>query len=174
MLIRSLLVGLLLAAAAGRVADAQSSDALLAARAIDAVRGYVHFSIFDDVTVSVARGVVRLDGRVTMPFKREEIGARVAKVAGGREVANEIQVLPFIGSDIDLRRTVAAAIYGHPAFWAYASMAHPPIHIIVERGQVRLTGVVNNQVEKRLAYALAQVPGAFGVTNELRIEGAGP
>jgi hypothetical protein len=33
---------------------------------------------------------------------------------------------------------------------------------------------VNNQVEKRLAYALAQVPGAFGVTNELRIEGAGP
>jgi osmotically-inducible protein OsmY len=170
MWIRFLLVGLLLSAAPGPAADAQTHDALVAARAIEAVREYVHFSIFDDVTVSVTGGAVRLDGRVTMPFKREEIGARVARATGALEVVNDIQVLPLLGSDIDLRRTVAGAIYGHPAFWAYASMARPPIHIIVERGHVRLTGVVNNQMERRLAQALAQVPGAFGVTNELRIE----
>ena len=92
---RSLLVGLLLAAAVGQVVEAQSADALLAGRVVEAVREYAHFSIFDEVTVSVSRGAVRLDGRVTAPFKRAEIGARVARVPGVREVTNEVEVLPL-------------------------------------------------------------------------------
>jgi hyperosmotically inducible periplasmic protein len=172
MWIRVLIVGLLLSVVGGRTADAQSQDASISAAAINAVGSYVHFSIFDDVTVAVTNGLVRLDGRVTMPFKREDIGKRVARIAGVREVINDIEVLPLLGTDIDLRRAIAAAIYGHPAFWQYASMARPPIHIIVERGHVRLTGAVTSLVEQRLAYALAQVSGAFTVTNELRVEKA--
>jgi hyperosmotically inducible protein len=166
-----LLVGLLLATGIpAEVAGAASQDAAAAERAAAAIRSYVHFSIFDDVTVSVDRGLVRLDGRVTMPFKRDEIGRLVERLPGVREVANDIQVLPLLGSDSDLRRSIANAIYGHPTFWPYAAMARPPIHIIVERGRVRLTGVVGSEVERRLAYALAQVPGAFSVTNDLRVD----
>jgi len=157
-----------LAVGAGSAAGAQ--DAQVAGRVRDAIASYVHFTIFDDVAVIVETGVVRLDGRVTMPFKRDAIEKRVRAVEGVREIANGIEVLPLLGTDIELRRSIASAIYGHPAFWPYASMARPPIHIVVERGHVRLTGVVSSRVERQLAFALAQVPGAFGVKNEITVE----
>jgi hyperosmotically inducible protein len=49
-------------------------------------------------------------------------------------------------------------------------MANPPIHIVVDRGRVTLTGVVMNEVEKMLARSIATGSGAFSVTNELRTE----
>jgi osmotically-inducible protein OsmY len=49
-------------------------------------------------------------------------------------------------------------------------MAHPPIHIIVERGRVRLTGVVNSNVERMLARSLATGWGELSVSNELRTD----
>ena len=49
-------------------------------------------------------------------------------------------------------------------------MACPPIHTIVEHGRVTLTGVVNNQVERMLAFSLAQVDGVFDVKNQLRVD----
>ena len=79
-------------------------------------------------------------------------------------------MLPNSPLDARLRTKVAQTIYGHPSFWRYASMANPPIHIIVENGHITLTGCVNNDVEKTLAFALAQVEGAFGVKSELRVD----
>jgi osmotically-inducible protein OsmY len=49
-------------------------------------------------------------------------------------------------------------------------MANPPIHIIVERGRVTLTGVVNSNVERMLARSLATGWGELSVTNELRTD----
>jgi hypothetical protein len=49
-------------------------------------------------------------------------------------------------------------------------MANPPIHIIVERGHVTLTGVVNNNVDRMLARSLAVGSGELSVTNELRTD----
>jgi len=49
-------------------------------------------------------------------------------------------------------------------------MANPPIHIIVERGHVRLTGVVNSNVERALARSLATGFGEFSVKNELKTD----
>ena len=46
-------------------------------------------------------------------------------------------------------------------------MANPPIHIIVERGRVTLTGVVNSNVDRMLARSLATGFGELSVTNEL-------
>ncbi len=54
-----------------------------------------------------------------MPFKRDDIARRIAKVAGVREV-----------HDNDSN------------FWSYAIMPNPPIHIVVEHGRVTLTGGV--------------------------------
>jgi osmotically-inducible protein OsmY len=152
-------------------ASAQISDANLAAAVMNSVRGSSSLGIFDDVTVTVSDRAVTLTGAVTAPYKRDEIGARVAKIDGARSVTNNIHVLPVSPTDASLRIRIAQAIYTHPAFWQYASMACPPIHIIVEHGHVDLTGVVNNETERTLAYALAQVDGVMSVKNDLRRDG---
>src|SRR5436190_9219947 len=58
------------------------------------VERYTRFTIFDDINAGVKDGVVTLTGRVTMPFKRDEIGGRVAQIDGVRQVINQIGVLP--------------------------------------------------------------------------------
>jgi hyperosmotically inducible protein len=85
-------------------------------------------------------------------------------------VRNELGVLPVSRYDEELRYRIARAIYGNSNFWHYAAMASPPIHIIVERGHVTLTGVVNSNVERMLARSLATTFGAFSVKNELRTD----
>ncbi|HEX7485129.1 MAG TPA: BON domain-containing protein [Vicinamibacterales bacterium] len=131
---------------------------------------YPRFTVFDDVSGSVDQGVVTLKGNVTMPFKVKEIEWRVARVAGVKQVRNEIHVLPVSFFDDDLRYQIARAIYGNPAFWQYAAMANPPIHIVVENGRVTLTGVVNNNVERMLARSLASSFGAFSIQTELKTD----
>ena len=159
-----------MALASPTAAQVHRADGDLAQRVASTVRGYVQIGIFDDVTIDVSDRSVTLQGRVTMPFKREEIGARVAKIDGIRTVTNNIRVLPLSNYDSDLRQRIAQAIYGHSTFWRYASMSQPPIHIIVENGRVTLTGVVGSELERTLAGALAYVPGAFAVTNALEID----
>jgi len=134
------------------------------------VNTYSMFTIFDDVSASVENGVVTLTGRVTMPYKKQDIEKRVVRVDGVEEVHNLIGVLPVSQFDNDLRYQIAKAIYGHPSFWTYATMVVPPIHIVVERGHVMLTGVVNSEVDKMLARSLASQSQAFSVKSELRTE----
>ena len=135
------------------------------------VRKYTRFTIFDDVRIGVdEEGVVLLSGKVTMPFKKDDIERIVGRVDGVSGVRNELGVLPVSPYDEELRYRIARAIYGNSNFWHYAAMANPPIHIIVERGHVTLTGVVNSNVERMLARSLATTFGAFSVKNELRTD----
>jgi hyperosmotically inducible protein len=134
------------------------------------VRRYVHYTIFDDVNASVENGMVTLTGVVTMPFKKDDIGRRVARVAGVAAVRNLITVLPVSTFDDDLRYRTARAIYGNPNFWSYAAMASPPIHIVVEGGRVTLSGTVQSDVDRMLARSLATSLGALSVTNALKTE----
>ena len=126
-----------------------------------AVTRYAQFTIFDSVDASVKDGVVTLTGRVTMPYKKDAIEKRVAKVDGVREVHDQITVLPVSQFDDQLRFRIARAIYSNPNFWNYAIMADPPVHIIVEHSRVTLTGVVQSEVERMLARSIAS--GQFGV-----------
>ena len=119
---------------------------------------------------TVENGVVTLTGKVTMPFKKNDIARRAGKIDGVREVLNRIDVLPVSTYDEDLRLRIARAIYGHSAFWQYGARANPPIHIIVERGHVTLTGVVNNNVDRMLARSLAVGFGELSLTNDLRTD----
>jgi hyperosmotically inducible protein len=134
------------------------------------VLSYSHFTIFDDINAQVENGVVVLSGKVTMPYKKTDLERRVAKIDGVREVQSTIAVLPVSPFDEELRYKISRAIYGNPSFWRYASMAHPPIHIIVENGRVTLTGIVNSNVERMLASSLATGFGEFSVTNALRTD----
>jgi hyperosmotically inducible protein len=131
---------------------------------------YTNFTVFDDISASVENGVVTLTGHVTMPYKKDDIARRVARVAGVDVVENKIQVLPVSIFDDELRYRVARAIYGNSAFWHYANMAQPPIHIVVKNGHVTLAGVVNSNVERALARSLATGLGAFDVTNALKTD----
>lgn len=157
--------------AVASVAVAQDrQDLRLAGEISAAVQSYPRFTIFDDINGNVENGVVTLTGKVTMPFKKQEIERRVERIDGVREVRSEISVLPASIYDDDLRRRIARAIYGDPSFWSYAAMANPPIHIIVENGRVTLTGVVNSNVERAIARSLATGRGELSVSNELRTE----
>jgi hyperosmotically inducible protein len=132
--------------------------------------GYTRLTIFDDINATVENGAVVLTGKVTMPFKKTDIEKRVAHIDGIRSLRNDIGVLPVSPFDDDLRYRVARAIYGNPAFWNYAAMANPPIHIVVEGGHVTLAGVVNSNVERMLARSLATGLGEFSVTNALKTD----
>jgi hyperosmotically inducible protein len=151
MWLRSLVVSrvviVLIASSVPCAASAQVSDTALAERVTQAVQRYGNFGIFDDVNVEISNRAVTLTGRVTTAAKREAIGDHVAKIDGLRGVTNDIQVLPNSPLDTRLRATAAQAIYGHSAFWRYASMANPPIHIIVANGRITLTGCVTSEVE---------------------------
>ena len=134
------------------------------------VNRYSYFTIFDDVNADIADGVVTLSGNVTQPFKRGDIETRVARVDGVTQVINKIEVLPLSGFDDELRYRIARSIYGNANFWNYAVMANPPIHIVVNRGRVTLTGVVQSDVDRVLARSLAGQFGAFSVNNELKTD----
>jgi hyperosmotically inducible protein len=146
------------------------SDDDIGASVARSINTYSRFTIFDDVNISVDGGVVTLRGKVTMPFKRDEMAKRIERIDGVRSVRNEIDVLPASIYDDELRRKIARAIYGNSAFWQYAAMANPPVHIVVENGRVTLTGVVASEVDRALARSLATGFGELSVSNELRTD----
>jgi hyperosmotically inducible periplasmic protein len=131
---------------------------------------YPQFSIFDTVHMQIDEGVVTLLGKVTMPYKRNDLEKRVAKIDGVHQVINKITVLPVSSFDDELRFRIARAIYGNSNFWNYGSMANPPIHVIVENGHVTLDGVVNSNTDRMLARSIASSFGAFSVTNNLKTD----
>ena len=69
---------------------------------------YVHFTIYDDVNVGVDNGNVLLTGRVTMPFKSDEIESRVSKVMGVQSLTNEIETLPTSIGDSSPSRSITS------------------------------------------------------------------
>lgn len=150
-------------------APAQDVPDAALAREIDAtLRSDRRLTIFDHVNGHVDGATVVLTGKVTTPEKRLGIERRVEDLAGVSGIRNQVTILPTSRSDDDLRYRISRAIYGHPSFWTYAAMRHPPIHIIVENGHVTLRGTVNSRVERALAGSLASGYGELSIANELR------
>ena len=166
----SLTFALLLATAGAAAAQSPREDLQVFNDIAKQVTRYTQFTIFDSVDASIEDGAVVLSGWVTMPYKKTDIERRVARVDGVTSVRNDIQVLPVSQFDDQLRFRIARAIYGNSSFWNYAAMANPPIHIVVNRGHVTLTGTVNSNVERALARSLAVGFGEFTVKNDLRTD----
>ena len=147
------------------------SDQKLAERVADQMRRSTYFTVFDEVQIGVDNGVVTLTGYVTQPIKSDDLARRASHVDGVREFVNRLEVLPASLSDDRLRAIIANTLYRDPAFSNYASQAVPPVHIIVRNSSVLLTGVVNNEVERRQAENIVRhIPGIIGVQNALRVE----
>jgi hyperosmotically inducible protein len=164
----TLLLVLVVTANAARAQDRR--DGRLADDVVSALSTHPQLTIFDDVKGLVQDGVVTLTGKVTAEYKKQDVGRIVGRIEGVRQLRNHVGVLPASPFDDELRYRASRAIYTNPAFWSYASMARPPIHVIVENGHVTLTGVVASDVERGLARSLATGLGESSVTNELRID----
>jgi hyperosmotically inducible protein len=129
------------------------------------------YSLFDHFTFRVEGDTVTLMGKVSRPTLKSEAENVIKKIEGVEKVANQIEVLPLSPNDDRLRLALYRAIYGHSALQTLAIRAVPPIHIIVENGNVTLEGLVGTAVEKTVAGAQANgVSGVFSVTNNLRVE----
>ena len=151
-------------------AQVETRDRQVIEQVSQQVLRYTQYTIFDSVSASIENGRAILTGWVTMPYKRDDIEQRVRRVDGITAVENAIAVLPVSQFDDELRFRIARAIYGNSSFWQYASMANPPIHVVVNGGRVTLDGVVNSNIDRMLARSLATGFGAFEVTNQLRTD----
>ena len=149
---------------------ANQSNYDLFKRVQEHVLRYSFFTIFDDVSAEITKNShVILTGHVLGDHKKEDIAKRVKSVEGVTNVINNIQVLPASQLDDQLRHQIARVIYSNPNFWRYFHRSNPSVHIVVKRGHVNLTGVVDTEIDRTLAGSLATQFDAFSVTNELRL-----
>jgi hyperosmotically inducible protein len=131
---------------------------------------YYAYGIFDNINLEAQGGRLTVNGQVTQPFKKADIGNFLTRVRGVAEVVNNLEVLPTSTFDDRLRLQVARAIYGDPYFLHYADQALPPIHIIVKNGNVALEGVVATKMDRIRAEMAARGTGlSFAVVDNLRV-----
>ena len=132
---------------------------------------YYAYTIFDWVTLEAKGNVLILNGEVTQPYKKSDIGYYLSHIKGVTGLENDLEVLPVSDYDDELRIEVARAIYNDPYFINYADQANPPIHIIVKNGNVTLEGVVASEEDRTKAAMDAQLAGTFfAFKNDLRVE----
>jgi hyperosmotically inducible protein len=130
-----------------------------------------YYNVFDDLSYRVDNGVVTLFGKVTDPVVKRDAENAVKHLEGVQRVDNQIEVLPLSSFDNRIRLQTYFAIYGYGPLQRYGLGTQPPIHILVKNGNVTLTGVVHSEADRNLAFLRANgVPGAFSVTNDLRVE----
>lgn len=133
-----------------------------------------YYSLFDNLAYKVDGNTVTLLGQVARPSLKSDAENAVKHIEGVDKVVNNIQVLPTSPMDDQIRRAEFRSIYSQPMLSKYGWGAVPPIHIIVDHGNVTLEGVVDNESDKNVAEIQAKsVPGVFSVTNNLRVENSG-
>lgn len=129
-----------------------------------------YYGVFDDLSYQVDGSAVTLYGDVTRPVLKSDAEHAVKRIPGVTSVVNNINVLPLSPFDNRIRAAAYRSIFGAGGLYRYAMGANPSVHIIVSNGHVTLRGVVDNEGDKNLAFIRANgIPGAFSVTNELRV-----
>jgi hyperosmotically inducible protein len=155
------------------------------------------YSVFDSLRFAFKGKTVVLKGYASRPTLKSEAEKVVKGIEGVEGVDNEIQVLPPSPNDDRIRVAVYRRIYSQPTLRKYTSAppgfgegpsvareaggitADPPIgyhaiHIIVNNGNVILTGVVDSKTDADVAAIQANsTPGVFSVENDLQIAGNG-
>jgi hyperosmotically inducible periplasmic protein len=128
------------------------------------------YSVFDSINFSLEGGRVTLTGQVVRRRLKEHAEAAVKSIEGVTMVVDQIDVLPPSAPDDDLRNAVYRSIYENPTLAHYAVQNIPPIHIIVENGNVALEGFVDSAFDKKLAAARANaVSNVHSVKNDLMV-----
>jgi hyperosmotically inducible protein len=143
--------------------DAQRTSALIADEVRHQLVMMPYYGVFDWLEADIQpNGAVTLRGQITRPTTKSDAEARVRKLESVSRVNNDA-----------IRIAVYRALFNYnSSLFRYATLAVPPIHIIVKNGRVALKGFVANEMDKQLAYTAARnVSGVFEVTNELKVDG---
>jgi hyperosmotically inducible periplasmic protein len=151
------------------------------------------YGVFDSIHFALKGSTVILRGKASRPTLKSGIENAVKRIEGVSSVENQIQVLPLSPNDDRIRAAVYASIYRYPGLQRYTSNRGSPrpgrsiarvaggitndppigyhaIHIIVENGNVTLTGVVDSDGDLAIAEMRANsVPGVFSVENDLQV-----
>lgn len=131
-----------------------------------------YYSLFDDLGFSVQGRTVTLTGMLTSQhaITKNDAESSVKRIEGVERVINNIQVLPPSPLDDRIRERTYNALARTAGLSKYFWEAAPSIHIISRNGHVTLSGFVLNEMDKNMAGIAAKtVPGAFSVTNDLRV-----
>lgn len=129
------------------------------------------YGVFDQLSYQLEGRKVILSGQVTRPTLQSSAANVVKRIPGVEEVVNNIEVLPLSPNDDRIRIAVFRTLYNQPQLSRYSLGAIPQIHIIVKNGNVTLSGVVINEMDRNIANIYAnQVNGVFAVTNNLVVE----
>lgn len=157
-----------------------------------------NYGVFDSLSFGIQGKSIVLKGYASRPTLKKDAEQAVKKIDGVAGVVNQIVVLPNSPMDDQIRIDVYQRVYGNTVlrkytgspvgFGQFPSVARaaggitmdPPlgyhaIHIIVNRGHVILTGVVNNESDANIAGMQANsAPNAFSVDNDLLYPGQTP
>jgi hyperosmotically inducible protein len=159
------------AAAAPRGSGAETDNIALTRQIRRKLITLPYYGVFDNLTFEIDGSTVTLYGQVIRRSTRKDAERRVAKIEGVDRVVNNIEVLPISNFDGRIRLRTLRAIARMASLGRYFQGVNPSIRIIVNRGHVSLEGVVSRSGDSQLAYIAArQVPEAFSVTNNLRVE----
>ena len=166
--------GLLLAApgfASNKSTPAPAELTSLEKSVSHALQSLAWYGVFDDLSFQVdAEGNVTLTGQVARPIVSRDAESAVKHLAGVKHVDNQVEVLPVSSFDDNIRLRAYAAIFGSPALSRYAINARSPIRILVKNGNVTLAGVVDNELDRKLAeFRVRSLPFTFQVTNDLQV-----
>ena len=157
-----------------------------------------NYGVFDSLSFGIQGKSIVLKGYASRPQLKSDAEKAVKKIDGVAGVVNQIVVLPNSPMDDQIRMGVYRRVYANAAlrkytgspvgFGVFPSVAReaggitmdPPqgyhaIHIIVNRGHVTLTGVVNSEGDANIAGMEANsTPNAFSVDNDLLYPGEKP
>lgn len=161
----------------------------------DKLMGLTDYGVFDSLRFAIKGKAIVLMGYASRPVLKSEAEKVVNGINGVESVHNQINVLPNSPNDDRIRVGVYRRIYSQAALRKYTSgpvgfgrfpsvaveaggiTQDPPIgyhaiHIIVNNGNVILTGVVDSKMDADIAAIQANsTPGVFSVENDLQIAG---
>jgi osmotically-inducible protein OsmY len=161
---------MLLTLASSAWAIPQTGNAQVAEQVRKEIVTLPFYSIFDNVEFQLNDGTLELSGQVYRPVMKKMIERAAQRVSGVNSVVNNIEILPLSSFDDQIRIALARQLYRSEVLSRYAIQAVPPVHIVVKNGNVTLEGVVGSELEKNVAFHIANgIHGVFSVTNNLRI-----
>lgn len=144
-------------------------DSTLVSTIMDKIQSNLFYTIFDWLSVKSDNGYVTLNGWVHLPWLKNQFQTEIEKIPGVKSVDNKMKNT-FGPGNFGIR--VARLIYNNPMFYGLQYVKNPPIHIIVNNGNVILEGSVKTETQSTVAENLVRFrTDAFTVENKLQIKG---
>lgn len=128
--------------------------------------------VFDYLQFSVDGDTVTLSGQASNYVLRRDALNAVKHLPGVKTVNDQIEVLPLSPFDDDIRLRVFHSLYRDSALNRYRLIrVQPPIRILVNNGNVTLSGVVDSEMDRNVVYdRTREVSKVFSVANDLKVQ----